>query len=158
MTESETEAVSELLQSSYTWLGEHEGLTAEQTDFLVSQRGSVDHVRHESQSQLYLVARDGGRIVGVVAVSGDLIAKLYVSPEHTGKGIGRMLYEAAESTIRAGGHARVRLGAFPTAVPFYERMGLEVVSHRTPTGPLEGLNMAMMEKRLGAKGFEGPKI
>ncbi|MFH1312702.1 MAG: GNAT family N-acetyltransferase [Candidatus Eisenbacteria bacterium] len=148
MTDAETEAVNELLQSSYTWLGEREGLTDAQTDFLVSQRGSLEHVRNESQAQSYLVARDGARIVGVVAVSGEMVTKLYVGPEHMGKGVGRLLYEAAESAIRAGGHTRVKLGAFPTAVPFYERMGLEVVSHRTPAGALAGLNMAMMEKHL----------
>jgi GNAT superfamily N-acetyltransferase len=140
--------VSDLLRSSYTRLGEHEGLSAEQTRFLVSQRGSLESVRRELQSQRYVVARDAERIVGVVAVSGNKITKLYVSPEHLGEGIGRSLYEAAESVIRADGHMRVTLGAFPTAVPFYTRMGLTVVGHKEAGGVLAGLTVALMQKEL----------
>ncbi len=149
MAEADAAEVSELLRSSYRLLGDRERLSAEQTHFLVSQRGSLECVRRESQSQRYLVARDARGIVGMVAVSGDTITKLYVSPEHTGEGIGRSLYEAAESSIRAEGHTRVTLGAFPTAVPFYTRMGLSVVGHKEATGALEGLTVALMQKELG---------
>jgi ribosomal protein S18 acetylase RimI-like enzyme len=148
MTGADAARVSELLRDSYTLLGQREGLSPEQTRFLVTQRGSLECVRRESQSQLYLVARDDERIVGVVAVSGDTITKLYVSPEQTGQGIGRLLYEAAESVIQADGQSRVVLGAFPTAVPFYTRMGLAVVGHRAATDALEGLSVALMEKEL----------
>jgi len=58
------------------------------------------------------------------------------------------LYEAAESVIRADGHNRVSLVAFPTAVPFYARMGLAVVGHKPATGALEGVSVALMEKEL----------
>ena len=148
MTQAEVAEVSELLRSSYTLLQEREGLSQEQTEFLNSQRGSPESIRRESQSQCFIVARHGSRIVGVVAVSGDMITKLYVSPKHMGKGIGRSLYEAAESEIRAGGHAHVTLGAFPTAVPFYTRMGLSVVGQKRPCGALAGLTLALMEKDL----------
>lgn len=148
MDEADAAEVSQLLRSSYEFLGEREGLSEEQTHFLVSQRGSIECVRRESQSQHYLVARDPGGIVGVVAVFGDTITKLYVSPKRTGEGIGRSLYEAAESLIRAEGRARVTLGAFPTAVPFYVRMGLSVVGHKEATGALEGLTVALMQKEL----------
>jgi len=148
MEEADAAEVSRLLVSSYEFLGEREGLSPEQTRFLVSRRGSLECVRRESRSQQYLIARDAGGIVGVVAVSGDTITKLYVSPKHTGEGIGRSLYEAAESLIRNGGHARVALGAFPTAVPFYVRMGLSVVGHKEAAGALEGLTVALMHKEL----------
>ena len=151
MSRSDMAQVSELLTASYVWLGEREGLSAEQTDFLVSKRGSLECVRRESRVQLYLVARDGEEIAGVVAVSGDEITKLYVSPVRIGKGIGRMLFEAGERAIRAGGHRRVRLGAFPSAVAFYRRMGLDVAGHKRPAGALAPLTVTLMEKRLEEK-------
>ena len=82
------------------------------------------------------------------ARASDTIAKLYVSPEHVGQGVGRLLYEAAESLILEHGYSRVWLGAFPTAVPFYEKMGLSVVGEKAATGPLAGRKMMLMEKRL----------
>ena len=148
MKDSEITEVSELLCSSYVALGEKEGLSAEQVDYLCSERGSEATVRRESESQRYLVAREDGRIIGMVAVAGDKIAKLYVRPDNLGRGIGRSLYEAAETSIRERGHSVVKLGAFPTAVPFYERMGLSVVGEWAATGPLTGRKMKLMEKEL----------
>ena len=117
----------------------------------MTERGSLECVRNESRSQRYLVADDGERIVGMVAVSGDAITKLYVSPGRTGEGIGRSLYKAAESEIRANGHGRVTLGAFPTAVPFYVRMGLATVGSKKATGALQGVCISVMEKKLGSE-------
>ena len=148
MKESEVTEVSRLLGEAYTWLGEREGLSPEQTEFLVLNRGSTDCVQRESSQQQYLVTHDGQAIVGMVAVSGDEIAKLYVHPSRHGMGIGRELYQAAESIIRKGGHARVFLGAFSSAVPFYERMGLRMVGHKPVGGALTGLTMTLMEKSL----------
>lgn len=148
MKDSEVTGVSRLLCSSYAALGEREGLSPEQIEYLCSHRGSEACVRRESRSQRYLVAREGGAIIGMVAIAGDTITKLYVSPEHWGQGIGRSLYEAAESLVRENGHPRVWLGAFPTAVPFYERMGLSVVGEKSATGPLTGRRVVLMEKRL----------
>lgn len=148
MTEADAVEVSELLRASYTLLGEREGLSPQQTHFLISERGSLECVRRESRSERYYVARDGGSIAGMVAASGDRITKLYVSPNRTGEGIGRSLFEAAEAVIRTEGHTRATLGAFPTAVPFYERMGMSVVGHTAGTGVLEGLTWVLMEKEL----------
>jgi GNAT superfamily N-acetyltransferase len=148
MDESEVTEVSQLLCSSYAALGEMEGLSPDQTEWLCQKRGSESTVRRESQAERYLVAKERGQIVGMVAVAGDRITKLYVSPNRTGQGVGRSLYEDAETLIRGSGHTHVRLGAFPTAVPFYERMGLSVVGERAATGPLEGRKMMLMEKAL----------
>ena len=149
MVDADIPEVSVLLGRSYAALAETEGLSAEQKQYLVLERGSVACVRRESRDQRYVVARDGHEIVGVVVVSGDLIGKLYVDPEHQGHGIGRALYEWAEHLIRCGGHARVRLGAFPSAVPFYAQMGLSTVGEKAATGPLAGRTVVLMEKMVG---------
>ena len=108
----------------------------------------MECVERESQSERYIVARDSGRIVGVVSVSGEKITKLYVSPDRTSEGIGRSLYEAAEAAIRAEGLGRVILGAFSSAVPFYERMGLSPAGRKAASGPLAGLSITLMERTL----------
>ena len=93
-------AVSKLLCDCYRWLAPVEGYTPEQTVALVDERGSVSTVHAESRQQLYLVACEGELIVGMVAVSGNVIAKLYVAPEHHGRGIGTALFDVAESRVR----------------------------------------------------------
>ena len=148
MTEADVAGVVELLRASYKALGEREDLTPEQTHFLVSERGSLECVRRESRTERYYVVRDAGLVAGMVSVSGDRITKLYVSPARAGEGIGRLLFGAAESVIRAEGHTRVTLGAFPTAVPFYERMGMSVRGHTEGSGVLAGRTWALMEKEL----------
>jgi ribosomal protein S18 acetylase RimI-like enzyme len=149
MRESDLLAVSQVLCECYRWLGRREGCTPGQIEFLVSKRGSLECVRRESQHQEYMVACIEGAVVGVVALSANKIAKLYVAPSHHGQGIGRLLYEAAEAQIRKTGHDRVVLGAFPTAVPFYEGMGFAVTGRKTcSAGALSGFPIALMEKQL----------
>lgn len=148
MRQSEIGDVSELLRESYRWLGEREKLPPEQVEFLVSRRGSRETVRRESRAEQYVVADDGTRLNGVVSVAGDRITKLYVRPSSHGTGVGRELYEAAESLIASHGHRRVTLGAFPSAVPFYESMGLRVVGRKRAKGELFGVVITLMEKHL----------
>lgn len=149
MSDDDLLAVSELLSKTYRWLGEREAFTAEQIEFLVSKRGSLECVSRESRIQLYFVASLQGGIVGMVAVSGNTITKLYVSPAHHRRHIGTDLFAAAEAVVRGAGYDRLTLGAFRTAVPFYAAMGMRVTG-RNPhgPGPLEGLSVTLMEKEL----------
>jgi len=146
MRESEIADVSELLRECYTWLGDREGFSAEQVEFLTSERGSVETIRRESREQEYFVAEDEAGLSGMIAVSGDEIAKLYVKPSCHRRGIGRKLFEAAEARIRAAGHARVTLGAFSSAVPFYEKMGMRVTGRKETGGRMSGSVVTLMEK------------
>jgi GNAT superfamily N-acetyltransferase len=149
MTSSEIVQVSELLRESYTLLGELENLSPTQVAFLVSARGSPETIARESQHEKYVIAYDGDNITGVVSVSDGKITKLYVRPSMARRGIGSELYMAAESMIAAAGHRGVSLVAFPSAVPFYEKMGLRVVGQMKATGPLMGLKVTLMEKHFG---------
>jgi GNAT superfamily N-acetyltransferase len=148
MRQSEIGDVSDLLHESYSWLGEREQLSSPQVEFLISKRGSAETIKRESEKQQYIVADDGIHLTGMASVSGDQITKLYVRPAVFGQGIGRELYEAAESIIAAGGYTRVRLGAFRSAVPFYRRMGLRASGHKKAAGPLAGVVITLMEKPL----------
>ncbi len=52
--------------------------------------------------------------------------------------------------IQRNGHARLSLGAFPTAVPFYEAMGLQAVGWKEAGGIMKGTKVVLMEKGLGS--------
>jgi predicted N-acetyltransferase YhbS len=145
MRESEIGEVSELLRESYTWLGKCEGLSAKQVEFLITERGSVETIRRESREQKYLVSGDGAGLTGMIAISGDEITKPYVRPSCHRRGIGRKLFEVAEACIMAAGHDRVTLGSFPSAVPFYERMGMRVTGRKQGMDPLNDVTITLME-------------
>ena len=73
-------------------------------------------------SDLRLVAVEGGTILGYVALTGSHIGSLFVSPAAQGREIGRRLLEATEARIEGD----VTLSVFtvnPRARAFYERHG-----------------------------------
>lgn len=53
-------------------------------------------------------ARDGGRILGVAAATGDRLRLLAVVPEARGRGVGTALLGAVESAVAQGGMKRLR--------------------------------------------------
>ncbi|MEZ5360409.1 MAG: GNAT family N-acetyltransferase [Candidatus Zixiibacteriota bacterium] len=123
------QAVSDLLCDCYRWMGEREGFSQANIDFLVTKRGSVETIERESAEQSYFVAQDGDIIVGMVSVLNNEITKLYVSPARHREGIGRMLFEYAERLIREAGYDSISLGALGQApVPFYKSMGMKITA------------------------------
>jgi ribosomal protein S18 acetylase RimI-like enzyme len=149
MNEDDLPAVSWVFSKCYRWLGRLENYTSQQIEFLVSKRASLESLTREYQTQQYLVACEGADVVGMVAVSGNEITKLYVVPDHHRKQIGTQLFGATEAAIRNAGHESLVLGAFPTSVQFYRAVGL-IVTARKPhgPGPLAGLSVTLMENQL----------
>ena len=149
MTEADQTTVSEILCVCYHWLGEEEGLTAEQVEWLIANRGSIETVRTESRSQRYMIACRGSTIVGMVAIDSNEITKLYVDPQYHRQGIGRALFETAENIICNTGFDEVTCGSTESAVPFYEAMGMSVV-RRKPCGAevFAGRQIPLMAKPL----------
>ncbi|MBP7126768.1 GNAT family N-acetyltransferase [Myxococcota bacterium] len=103
---------------------------------------------------LHLLAEGEDGPVGTARVRmvGSGVAKVErvaVRKEFRGRGIGRLLMEAAEARARALGAQEAVLGAQVTAIPFYERLGW------TPEGPVfldAGIPHRKMRKALGSKG------
>ncbi len=152
MTAADEQAVSDLLCACYRWIAEPEGYTAEQVGFLIEERGSLETVQRESREQQYLVTCRGESLLGMVAVSGNLITKLYVDPASHREGIGRALFEAAVEAVRAAGFETVALGTTPATVPFYEALGMRVDGHKDHTsGVFSGRRTMLMEKTLQPK-------
>ena len=75
---------------------------------------------------------DGGRIVGMARMIGDLgmcyyIKDVIVHPDYQGRGVGRMLIETMLTFIRTHGvpgtDIAVELCAMPDKMPFYAKFG-----------------------------------
>jgi ribosomal protein S18 acetylase RimI-like enzyme len=145
-------AVSALLCECYRWLAPVEGYTREQVAFLLEERGSLRTVQTESRNQLYLVACENDTIVGMVAVDGNVIAKLYVAPGNHGRGIGGALFAAAETCVMNAGFDRMTLGTTPNTVAFYEGRGMSVAGQKHhASGVFLGRYTVLMEKVLPAQ-------
>jgi ribosomal protein S18 acetylase RimI-like enzyme len=97
-----------------------------------------------------LVAVDGDRIDGVVAIAGDTIDLVWVAIEKRGHGIGTALMAAAEDAIRRRGHTEARLEVFEPnrdAIRLYEARGW-LRQDRYPD-PMAGVDKVLMTKDLG---------
>ena len=89
-------------------------------------------------------------IVGFCAHKGEEVRSLYVDPDGSRLGLGKVLLQRAEAAIAAQGHAKVIIGASLVGLPFYESQGYKVVRHRhwrTRGGLM--IPAADMEKPLG---------
>jgi GNAT superfamily N-acetyltransferase len=83
------------------------------------------------------VAEAGGRVVGVAALDGDMLAQLYILPCEQGRGIGSALLAKAIARRPNG----MRLYAFQRntrARGFYERRGFVAVEFGDGSGNEEG--------------------
>jgi ribosomal protein S18 acetylase RimI-like enzyme len=85
------------------------------------------------QPELFLVAADGGRIVGTAMAGYDghrgWIYYVAVSPRHRRRGTGTALMRSAEQRLAALGCSKINLqvrGSNPHAVQFYESLGYSV--------------------------------
>ncbi len=126
MNDADLAEVSKLLRSCFNWLADREGFTPVQRAFLTGERSSVETVRGESKSRPHLVARDeGGTLLGMAAVCGNELARLYVDPRFHGQRVGSKLFAAAEGMIREAGFSEMRVGALvESAAAFYRARGM----------------------------------
>jgi ribosomal protein S18 acetylase RimI-like enzyme len=136
MTDADHVEVSELLRVCFNWLADREGFTDQQREFLVGPRSSAETLRIELQTRPHLVARDQDRtILGMAAIRENEIARLYVHPQYHGRGVGKALFQAAESMIRQAGFTEVTVAALvENAVAFYRARGMHEIG-RQPYEP-----------------------
>jgi L-amino acid N-acyltransferase YncA len=110
-----------------------------------------------------LVARDGGRVVGWVALApvsdrcayaGVAEDSIYITPDAQGRGVGvgRALLAAVVASAERGGIWTIQTGIFPenqASVRLHEACGFRVVGVRERLGRLQGRwrDVLLMERR-----------
>ena len=99
-----------------------------------------------------LVAVDGkDRAMGIASVipegrSADL-DQLFIDPPFMGRGVGRVLFEAAARMARGFGATTLTILADPNAVPFYERVGARFLRN-APSDAIPGRSLPLYEYDL----------
>lgn len=58
------------------------------------------------------------------------IENMWVSPDHIGQGIGKLLFLHAVDLARTRGYKSLQLEAEPNAIGFYEKMGMQTIGER----------------------------
>jgi GNAT superfamily N-acetyltransferase len=114
-------------------------------------------IRMELQSprtELLVAETDAAGLVGFVhghwAGDAGIIMRLYVHPEHRGKGLGTQLFEAISSALRDRGVEQLRamaLAANETATAFFENQGMAQVGSETTAIAGEQYEEAIYEYR-----------
>jgi GNAT superfamily N-acetyltransferase len=100
------------------------------------------------------VRDDDGIVLGFAVLMGNLLSKLYVHPDASGRGIGRALLAATEDLARSRGVTRMRLKATVNGEPFYAAHGY-VALRRETVGP-DAAPVTAMVKRLTSASSERP--
>jgi len=149
MKEEDISAISAIVCSGYELLSQKEGYMSEETNRLISERGSIEAIISQKRESQFFVAEIEGKAVGVVAISKNIIEKLYVAPEQHGLGIGKTLFNFSEKYIAEQGCTEISLGAFPSSAGFYKAMGMEYEGEKiAPSGPIKGRTIMLFRKRL----------
>jgi GNAT superfamily N-acetyltransferase len=124
-------------------------------DTLANVNANVDFWLEAPQRCVHLVARHGGRIVGVVLVKDYWnLCSLFVASDMQGRGVGRLLVEAAAARCRGRSDRQALcLNAATAAIPFYRRLGF---TPRAPARPLPPGFQAMQRALPGGTPGEVP--
>ena len=77
---ADCEAVSRVVCDSFQWAANHESFLAEEIEIYSAGRGSPQAIREQFRTYRCWVACESNRIVGMAAVKGNEITKLYVEP------------------------------------------------------------------------------
>ena len=86
----------------------------------------------ELDAQFFIYSA-GNEIIGcILALPTDYntlrLKQMAVSPDHQKKGIGQALIEAVETFATANGYTKLFFHARESAIPFYEKLGFQVLS------------------------------
>jgi ribosomal protein S18 acetylase RimI-like enzyme len=118
---------------------------AEKNAFVSNTRSNLAKCLLDPSASFHVCARAGTELVGVVLVRDHWnLCHLFVAPDWQGRGIGRMMLEAAhKACIERGTRGYIRLNAARNAVGFYKKMGFTQV----PDAPAAHQGM-QFERRL----------
>lgn len=154
-------AIGELLQdflppegvkASFEIMGLDTQLIADGTYFVVEDAGEIAGCGGWSRrATLFGGDHSAGRDAALLdpKVDAARVRAMYTHPDHTRKGVGRLVLDACEAAARAEGFARVEMAATMGGVPLYRACGyhdIEAFEAVTSTGyrvPLTRMGKAL---------------
>jgi GNAT superfamily N-acetyltransferase len=92
---------------------------------LISAHARPDLLDRELEGHHVVVADDAHGVVGMAALVGQEIRRVYVRVDMQRSGVGRALIGALEQEAARRGHEALHLTAGAAAAAFYERLGYE---------------------------------
>jgi len=128
-------AIGELLQdflppegvkASYEIMGLDTQLIADGTYFVVEDQGAIAGCGGWSRrATLFGGDHSAGRDAAMLdpQVDAARVRAMYTHPDHTRKGVGRLILDACEAAARAEGFGRVEMAATLGGVPLYRACG-----------------------------------
>jgi GNAT superfamily N-acetyltransferase len=142
-------AVSQVNTAGYVLLAKQEEFTEWQLLRLLMERCSKRNILEWPLRWECFVAESEGDTVGALAIEGNAIAELWVTPDYHRRGIGTALFEKAAELIAARGHDELTLRSANSDTAFFEAMGLTVAGKTLcNSGPLEGRELIECRKTL----------
>lgn len=129
--------------------------TPDEIALLVAAGREPGYAAELAANDLWLAVADDGAVLGsagwgrTAAEGGTVrarIRKVFVEPHLAGRGLGRLLVQAAEARARAAGLHGFLVRANLNAVPFYERLGYRATGPGSMAVGGRPVPMTMMEK------------
>lgn len=88
---------------------------------------SYERIREQALKGFSLVYLHNDKIVGTGTLEDNHINSVYIDPRHQFKGFGKRIICALLNEAEHRGYIRLGLDATPGSVPFYKRLGFNVI-------------------------------
>lgn len=141
----------EQIESSKAGMGLDRQLIEDGTYFCVEDDGALAGCGGWSRrATLYGGNHSAGRDARVLDPKSERarIRAMYTHPDHTRKGVGRLIIETAEEAARAEGFREIEMAATMAGKPFYLRCGYRIESEWEDTNGAVPVPLATMAKTL----------
>lgn len=123
-----------------------DGLNEEALQFILS-RNTPERIQ-EFASCYVLVSTLATAIVGIAALEGNEIKRMYVDPAFQRQGIGTQLIKELEIEAHKQNLSLLTIEAQPNAVPFYKSLGYKIINEEYLNRDQAIFHIVNMEKRL----------
>lgn len=123
---SDAHGVAQVISTTYAEFNRNEGskkAVKEYIDYFSPKKSATELHETFQRTPIHFVATDHSKIIGMVRGHKDRITNLFVLGTYQGKGIGKLLLETFEKTVRRKGSTYIKVRASLYATNFYSRNG-----------------------------------
>lgn len=139
------------IEASFTGMGLDTQLIEDQTYFCVMDNDALVGCGGWSRrATLYGGNHSAGRDAKLLDPTKDRarIRAMYTHPDHTRRGIGKLIIEAGEEAAKAEGFQALEMAATIAGVPFYKKCGYHIESEWEDTNGTVAVPLCTMVKSI----------